>query len=579
MRFPLLRCVSIAAAVLCAGVVRSTDLHDAVNDGALGEVEKVLRSNPSLVNIVNEGGETPLQLACRKGSIDIAGLLIDAGADLDAANNRGMTPLRWAIQSHQVEIVRLLLERGAATGDIHPMFGSLIDQAFSTACQRKAGPEIVGILIATGLEFDAARVDAMGMSRLDWAAHFSNISMTQFAIKHGADVNLVSQRLGRAPLIAAVKNGNAELVDILLNSGADVSLADREGNPPIRYAVERGRTAILEKLLDRGAPVDCIDTADGWTLMHLAAIKGYSDIAAILASHGCAIDTPDSSGRTPLLYAAEYGNSDAAELLIEHGAARPDGLMENYGKPAWLTDELSVGRAVTCYLNHRGWAMKSPNHLLIFDAEEFGVRRPDNPGFVNGFLDPEELRGQNILAVYSCYHGQPGEPAFIHSLADSLNRIAFVHLSDDAWRGSPNTAYLTDKADTTIGGIAVRSISPTGYMPSLAYLLTVDDMTVYYQAFGTDDLDKLSRDHRFLAGAVDTIDIAFLPIPEPGTENESDLKLFLEMFPTRAVCLHDTNRRERLFPEIAQQIARWGFNTEIFCAEHPGDQFVFSADK
>jgi len=575
MHWNIKYCVGISVIVLLAGAAYAQDLSEAIENGSIDEVRGLIAVDTTLINVADDAGNTPMHLACRGGQIEIAGLLIDAGADLNATNKQSMTPLRLAIYLMKTEIAKLLLDRGAKTDDTHPMFGSLMSQAFAISCQNNGGPESVELLIAHGLTFDGSQVDALGMSPLDWAVHFGDVPMARLAIDHGADVNLVSQRLGRPPLVAAVSKGNDAFVTVLLEHGADVSVVDKYGNPPIFYAVDQGRTAILKELLDHGASTGFTEPHYGRSLFHIAAIKGYRDIAELLAARGGDINAVDRSGKTPAYYAATYENQSVAEVLTERGAARSKDL-ENHGKSSRQTNELKADEALIVYLNNRGWTVKTNGHLLVFDAEEFEVRRSDNPCLANGFLTVEELKQQNVVSLFSCYHGQPGEPAYIHSLADSLDKIAYVHLVDDAWRGSPNTTYLQGKADTIVADIKIQTIDIAEYMPMLAYMCKVDGSTIYYQAFGTDDPGKLRENYEYLSQFVDTVDIAFLPMPEPEQE-ESDIRLFLERFPTRSVVLLDTNRREYMYPDAAKQIAEWGFPVEVFCVENPGDGFEFHA--
>lgn len=61
-----------------------------------------------------------------------------------------------------------------------------------------------------------------------------------------------------------------------------------------------------------------------------------------------------------------------------------------------------------------------------------------------------------------------------------------------------------------------------------------------------------------------------------GEEENSDLRLFLDRFPTRTVVLLDPSRRERLYPDVAKKIAEWGFETNVFCSVNPGDHVAFS---
>jgi hypothetical protein len=104
----------------------------------------------------------------------------------------------------------------------------------------------------------------------------------------------------------------------------------------------------------------------------------------------------------------------------------------------------------------------------------------------------------------------------------------------------------------------------------------VDGLDLYYQAFNTDNPDKIKQDYEFLSQFTDTIDMAFLPLPEPDTEEESDLHLFLERFPTRLVCILDSNDRVHLFESAARKVAEWGYKTKVFCAQNPGDAYKFS---
>ncbi|TFH44092.1 MAG: ankyrin repeat domain-containing protein, partial [Lysobacterales bacterium] len=278
--------VCVLTLMLLAYASNARDIHDAVENGSVDDVRRLMAADTTLINVVTNGGNTPLHLACRKGELEIARLLIDAGADLNVINEQGMTPLRQAIKSVNIDMVKLLLDRGATTDDNHPMWGSVMNQAIASTCQRGGGPELVEALIGSGIALDAGKVDGRGMTPLDWAVHFGNRRMAQLALDHGADVNLVSQGLGRTPLVTAVSKGSSELVSMLLEHGADVSVADRKGNPPVYYAVISGRTSILEDLLAHGATTGFEEPHYGRGLAHLAAIRGFRDIAEALAGRG-----------------------------------------------------------------------------------------------------------------------------------------------------------------------------------------------------------------------------------------------------------------------------------------------------
>ena len=58
-------------------------------------------------------GETPLHIAVQKGKLEVAKILIDRGAQIEARNNIEITPLHWAVDEHHLEIAEFLIEKGA----------------------------------------------------------------------------------------------------------------------------------------------------------------------------------------------------------------------------------------------------------------------------------------------------------------------------------------------------------------------------------------------------------------------------------------------------------------------------------
>jgi len=166
MRLTSRNIIIVLAISLSISAASGTELHNAIESGDVGNVMRIMAADSSVIAVTDEAGNTPLHLACRSGSVEIANLLIDAGADINAVNSQGMTPLRTAIHARRADVAVLLLDKGAGTDDIHPMFGSLPDQAFAGACQNNTGPEMLELLMAHGLEFDASRVDALANDSL-----------------------------------------------------------------------------------------------------------------------------------------------------------------------------------------------------------------------------------------------------------------------------------------------------------------------------------------------------------------------------------------------------------------------------
>lgn len=91
-------------------IIKAAKRGDAAGAAAL------LKADPSLARVTEADGTTPLHCAAWKGHVDVAELLLDAGADVNALNHDahyGGTPLHAAAHGNQKSVVELLIRRGA----------------------------------------------------------------------------------------------------------------------------------------------------------------------------------------------------------------------------------------------------------------------------------------------------------------------------------------------------------------------------------------------------------------------------------------------------------------------------------
>ena len=88
-------------------------LFSYLREGELTEIQKLISQSPELVNQTDSRGFTPLIMATYFGRLDVAQILIDAGADLDAQDASGNTALMGVCFKGDVTLVNLLIDAGA----------------------------------------------------------------------------------------------------------------------------------------------------------------------------------------------------------------------------------------------------------------------------------------------------------------------------------------------------------------------------------------------------------------------------------------------------------------------------------
>jgi hypothetical protein len=449
-----------------------------------------------------------------------------------------------------------------------------VDMAFMQDCQ--AGTDLTGFLLSRGAPFDPGAV-LFGRPRLLLASTFGNVDMVRLLLELGADPDAPGPT-GGAVLEHAARSGHLDIVQILLAAGADPNRVDDRGNPPLRWAVERGHLPVVEALLRAGAQTGFVSDDGGMSLLHIGALYGHLEVVQALLDAGMAPEVEDSAGRTPLYYASRYGHHRVGDLLQERGGEiGPEGPIRSHPSP-WLDGRVETGQAVIWYLANRGLAMKTADHLVVFDPEEFGVTRPTEPGLANGFLSPAEIGGEDVVAFYSAYHGYVDEPAYIHEVADSLHSVTYVHNAGDEFRGSDRAVFLEPHQETRAGGIEFLTVSPMMQMSTLGYLMRVDGLRVFYQGFGADDLENYRRELAFLRERSPEqgpgLDVAFLPIPDDGVEAARDyLEVFLEHFTPKTVALHTPPYQLSILSGGEALLRELGFEGEVMYPEFPGDEF------
>ncbi|RYP43640.1 hypothetical protein DL768_009815 [Monosporascus sp. mg162] len=148
-------------------------------------------------------------------------------------------------------------------------------------------------------------------------------------LKYGRDF---TARKRQTQLSWAAENGHKEIVQLLLDKGAETDAKDNGDQTPLWWAAEKGHKEIVQLLLDKGAKTDAKDN-NGLTPLWWAAEKGHKEIVQLLLDEGAKTDTKDYNGRTPLREAAFNGHKETVQLLLDDGAEANTKVGHRYGAP------------------------------------------------------------------------------------------------------------------------------------------------------------------------------------------------------------------------------------------------------
>ncbi|RSL60417.1 hypothetical protein CEP53_005440 [Fusarium sp. AF-6] len=172
------------------------------------------------------------------------------------------------------------------------------------------------------LDYDTSlisRADENGRQPLHKACREGHLEIVNLLLQHGADIE-AKESDGSTPFDSACWKGHKDVVELLLSRGANSQGCDNDGWTSIRAATEHKRLDVIEVLLNEN-PAN-INVADnkGETSLHVASGKGYVAIMHLLLEKGADIEKPDKDGETPLHCASRNGRDETARLLMQKQA-------------------------------------------------------------------------------------------------------------------------------------------------------------------------------------------------------------------------------------------------------------------
>ncbi|MBM3572314.1 MAG: hypothetical protein FJX52_08140 [Alphaproteobacteria bacterium] len=250
----------------------SSAARDAIYKRDRAALAAALRAGAD-VNATDESGATLLRIASAAlDDGDVVRALLAAGADIDARDEQGWTGLYWAVDMRNTDNVRALCAAGADVDSVEykenttPLFRAIYKGAVDIALLLLEHSRNVNI---------EAKND--GGTPLLWAVGTDSRELVQRLVEKGADIH--------APgvLQSAAFNGRLEHIDYLLAKGADINARNRYGNTCMHVVAGRGNVSALKWLLERGADPLLEGEGDS-TPLALAIERGHTEAAELLRS-------------------------------------------------------------------------------------------------------------------------------------------------------------------------------------------------------------------------------------------------------------------------------------------------------
>ena len=283
-------------------------------------------------------GFTALHLTVDKDSlggdatqVQIAQLLIQAGADINAQNNYGNTPLNLAALNNRPLVAKALL---ASKAD--PTLSNSDGWTPLMSAVNRGHIELVRLLVANKATLNQKEKD--GWTALHQTVNPSNkggdelqAKIAQALIQSGADIN-AQTNIGETPLNLAAYNNRALVAQTLLAAKADTTISDSDGWTPLMYAVNQGHIELVRLLATNKVTLNQ-KQKDGWTALHITANESnkggdelQAQIAKLLIQAGADINAQKNDGNTPLNLAALNNRPLVAKALL---AAKADPTLSN----------------------------------------------------------------------------------------------------------------------------------------------------------------------------------------------------------------------------------------------------------
>nr|XP_015920662.2 putative ankyrin repeat protein RF_0381 [Parasteatoda tepidariorum] len=261
------------------------ELKKAVLDENFERVAYLLENGANATYRVNTDAGNLLH---HTNNVQIASLLIDKGAKINARNRYRKTPLHIAVENNNSELVSLLLKNGASMSDVEVI------------CKKNA---------------------------LSVAISNNNLTIVKLLVESGCNIhepmNMFLDNTLHLALRTALNGffGNNEMILYLLEKGADPTVPDSDKHYPIHLALKNKNCSpsMISKLVKYGADIDCKDSVGNTPLHYVVGTFSNVDLLRVVLKHSPILNSFNNDGLNPLHVAlCHCAEPDIIRLLLSY---------------------------------------------------------------------------------------------------------------------------------------------------------------------------------------------------------------------------------------------------------------------
>ncbi|MFC1898571.1 ankyrin repeat domain-containing protein [Candidatus Cloacimonadota bacterium] len=407
-------------------------IHDAITQNNIDLVKDLLNENPELLEMKDESGLSPLNLAAYKGSQEIVKYLSEKGADLYSGDTEGSIPLHNSAAANNLSIVKYLVEEKQTNVNFK-------DNNGSTALIFSAGrgyPEIVEFLLKNGADVNIQSNN--GSTALHSAAYYNRLQCLELMLEKTNNLE-IENNWKFTPFLSAAAGGKLEAVKLLVSKGANIKAMNSNEWNALIYACHNQNIELAEYLLLKGLDVN-FSTTQNETALSRALWHANVDLTKLLLDNSANVDAPAMYGVTQLYFAGAYRSQDIADLMMPKGrnfSVKNDfnQTMLHFAAARGFTDQIKIllskgvnvndkdNNGNTALYYARLWKHQPVIDLLLKNGAETTIEKTNLEGEYLGYEKP----GRNPLIFAEDQLITPFSPHGAIAISPDGNEIFWCH--------------------------------------------------------------------------------------------------------------------------------------------------------